>query len=260
MRNHQKSFLVHEYELDPFGQLSVGSIGAYLQEAASGNVRALGCPINALMREGRTWVLGRMRFEILEPIGEGDRLDIDTWPSGCERLTVKRDWEVRREDGRVVLRADSLWLILALETRRPVRPETVIDPQLLEESRHLLPSAREKLARLERWDHERCFEVRYQDIDMNHHASNIAYLSWLIEAVSPATREGSRLASVDVQYVAECHHGSRIASRALAQDDGQWLHSVIRLDDDRELARARTGWVPRTSPGSDGGVRPAAPT
>ncbi|MBN2196932.1 MAG: acyl-ACP thioesterase [Polyangiaceae bacterium] len=245
MRSHRQIFDVHSYEVDPFDQLTLTALGAFLQEAAYNNVRALGWGLDELNRRGLTWVVSTMKIEVDAAIRETDRLEIETWPSGSERLAVLRDYEVRRMDGAVVARAASQWLILELERRRPVRPETVIEPELLAEAVHVLPPWRERLARLEQWDEERRLTVRYQDIDMNLHANNAAYLSWLVEALPEEVWRDCRLATGEVQYLAECRHDTTVRTRALEVAPGAHEHAVVREEDGKELVRARTRWVER---------------
>jgi len=245
MTCHRQSFGVHSFDVDPFDQLTVTALGGYLQEAANGHVRALGWGLDALGRRGLTWVLGAMQVEILAPIHDTAHLTVQTWPSGRERLAVLRDFEVVDGAGAVVARAVSQWLLLDLERRRPVRPEAVIDPALLVEARHVLPPLRDKLPQLERWTEERRLSVRYQDIDMNLHANNAAYLSWLVDAVPEPTWQGCRLGSAEVQYLAECRRGSTVLSRARGVAPDAFEHAVVREEDGRELARARTRCVAR---------------
>jgi acyl-ACP thioesterase len=245
VRNHRQVFEVHSYEVDPFGQITLTALGSFLQEAAYNNVRALGWGLDELNQRGLTWVVRSMQIEVVAPIRETVRLEIDTWPSGSERLAVFRDYEIRGAGGAVVARAASQWLVLDLERRRPVRPETVIDPDLLVDARHVLPPGGDRLARLERWDEERRLGVRYQDIDMNLHANNAAYLSWLIEALPEPTWRDCRLASAQIQYLAECHRDSFVLTRATSVAPGAYEHTVVREEDGKELVRAMTRWVPR---------------
>jgi hypothetical protein len=58
-----------------------------------------------------------------------------------------------------------------------------------------------------------------------------------------------RLAELDIDFLAEAGHGERILSRAYGAEprspvDGRaFRHTLLRLADGRELARARSVWV-----------------
>jgi acyl-ACP thioesterase len=107
------------------------------------------------------------------------------------------------------------------------------------------PLSRGKLPELAAWDLERRFHVRYADIDQNLHVTNTSYLGWAIEAMPEDRWRSSRLASVEVHYLAETLHGEAILSRAKASGDRAFGHAVVREADGKELARLATTWAPR---------------
>ena len=109
----------------------------------------------------------------------------------------------------------------------------------------MLPPGGEKLTRLERWNEERRLGVGYRDIDMNLHANNAAYLSWLVEALPEPIWHDYRLATAEVQYVAECRYDSVVLTRAAHVAPGTYEHAVVRQEDGKELVRARTRWTRR---------------
>src|SRR5215208_6457993 len=118
MEKHRQSFSVHTYEVDAFGTLSAAALSGYMQEVAGQHATALGVGLDTLMPKGLTWVLARQRIDIAAPIGLGERLEIETWPAGIDRLAAMRDFVVRRADGAEVARATTRWFVLDLATRR----------------------------------------------------------------------------------------------------------------------------------------------
>ena len=67
-----------------------------------------------------------------------------------------------------------------------------------------------------------------------------------MEALEEPSWQAQRLASLDVQFLAETTHGHTILSRSAPDGDGARLHEVVREEDGKALARARTTWVART--------------
>jgi len=240
------SFPVHTYEVDAFGTLEVPALSGYLQEVAGWHAAELGVGLDVLRAKGLTWVLARQRIEVPLPVALGDTLEIETWPSGLDRLAATREFVVRRGDGAEAARATTQWLVLDLETRRPVRPAEVLDPRFPRPTLpHLAPLAPGKLPAPPAWDLEKRFHVRYADIDQNLHVTNASYVTWAIEAAPVELWRAARLASVEVQYVAEGIHGRAILSRLARSGDGTYAHAIVREDDGKELARLVSGWVAR---------------
>jgi acyl-ACP thioesterase len=242
------SFPVHTYEVDAFGTLEVPALSGYLQEVAGLHAAELGVGLDALRAAGLTWVLARQRIEVPLPVALGDALEIETWPTGVERLAATRDFVVRRGDGAEAARASTQWYVLDLETRRPVRPGDVLDPRFPREPRPAVAPLSAKLATPATWEVEKRFHVRYADIDVNLHVTNASYVTWAIEAAPVELWRAARLASVEVHYLAEGLHGRPVLSRLSRTAERACVHAIVREDDGRELARLVTTWAERQPP------------
>ncbi len=174
-----------------------------------------------------------------------------------ERLAAVREFVARRGDGREAVRATTLWYVLDVASRRPVRPDQVLDPRF---PRPRLPSvaplAPGKLPALAHWEAQKRFHVRYADIDQNLHVTNASYVTWAIEAMPVDLWRASRLADVEVHHLAEGLHGAAILSRVARSGPERFVHAVVREEDGKELARLVTRWAPREdadpSPGAAG--------
>lgn len=244
----RETFAVHTYEVDAFGTLALPALSGYLGEVAGLHAAELGVGLEALMAKGLTWVLVRQRLLNPVPVALGETIEIETWPSGVDRLAAIRDFVVRRGDGTEVARATTHWFVLDLATRRPVRPGEVLDPRFPRRPRPpLAPPSPGKLPALATWDFQKRFHVRYGDIDVNLHVTNTTYVAWAMEAVSRDVWQSSRVAAVEVQYLAEAHHGAAILSRLAATGEGTFAHAIVREEDEKELARLATSWVPRSA-------------
>ncbi len=245
MLSRKQAFPVHKYEVDAFGALVPAALQGYLSEIAGRHAQELGVGLDALMAKGVTWVLSRLRLENAVAIGLGDELEIETWPSGIERLFALREFVVRR-GGAEVARASTQWLVLDLAARKPVRPSEVLDPRFPREpTPAVAPLARAKLPELRTWEVEKRFHVRYADIDQNLHVTNTTYVAWAIEAIHRDAWRTRRLASVEVQYLAETLHGSTVLSRLVGAGEDAYAHAIVREDDGKELARLATTWAAR---------------
>jgi len=245
MLSRREPFAVHAYEVDAFGTLAVPVLSGYLSEVAGLHAAELGVGLDVLRARGLTWVLVRQRLENPVPVVLGDTIEIETWPSGIDRLVALREFVVRR-GAEEVARATTQWLVLDLATRKPVRPAEVLDPTFPREpSPPAVALSPGKLPELPEWDFQKRFHVRYSDIDANLHVTNTSYVAWAIEAVPRELWQSSRLAAVEVQFIAEAHHGAAILSRLAATGEGAFAHAIVREEDGKELARLVTTWVRR---------------
>jgi acyl-ACP thioesterase len=241
----QETFQVHTYEADAWGLLDVPALSGWLQEAAGRHAEALGAGMESLMRRGLTWVLSRQRVEIDLPIPLGSEVTVATWPTGVDRLSALRDFEVRLPGGEVAARAVTQWLVLDLASRRPVRPDRVLGAHLLPELPHVLALPAARLPDVGAPALERRFSIRYRDIDRNLHVTNASYVAWAVEAVPQDAWRTLRVRTMEAHFLAECHLGSTVRSRSSGAGEGAWAHAIVREEDGRELARLRTSWVAR---------------
>ncbi len=237
-------FEAHSYVVDAFGLLSAPALSGWLQEAAGRHAEVLGVGMADLQARGLTWVLARQAVAVDRPISMGETAVVVTWPSGADRLSALRDFEVRVGD-EVRARAVTQWIVVDLESRKPVRPGSVLPLDLVDEMEHVLPLPGGRPALPEPPEVERPFATRYRDIDRNLHVTNATYVEWACEAVPEATWAALRLATFEAYFIAECRHGSRVLSRSSCVGEGSFVHSVVRSEDGKELARLRTTWVDR---------------
>lgn len=248
MPPRKQTFGVHTYEVDAFNTLTLPALSGFLGEIAGAHAAELGVGLDALIPKGVTWVLGRQRIENPVPVRLGEEIEIETWPAGIDRLAALRDFVVRRPDGTEVARATTHWFVLDLATRRPVRPEEVLDPRFPRPATPPVLEPPGKLPPLPHWELQKRFHVRYGDIDLNLHVTNTSYVTWAMEAIPRDVWQASRLAGVEVSYLAECLYGSAILSRVARAPDapeGAYRHAIVREEDEKELARLATRWVAR---------------
>jgi medium-chain acyl-[acyl-carrier-protein] hydrolase len=237
-------FPVHSFDTDAFGLLTPVALAGYLQEAAGRSADALGFGMERLNADGLAWVLARQRLVLDAPVRLADSLTVETWPSGIDRIQALRDFRLWR-DGLVVGRALTCWLVMELATRRPRRPDRILPAERHAQTEHVMPLLATPIPALEAAALERRFQVRFADIDAVGHVTNASYIGWALEAVEEPAWRAQRLASLDVQFLAEALMGSYVRSRAAPDGEGARLHAIVREEDGVELARIRTTWVAR---------------
>ncbi|MGB8930504.1 MAG: acyl-ACP thioesterase domain-containing protein [Anaeromyxobacteraceae bacterium] len=245
MPSLKETFAVRSYEVDAFNELAVPALWGYLQEAAGLSAEGLGFGVSRCLDAGFTWVLARQRLELTRAARFGESVEIETWPNGTERLAAHREFVVRC-GGEEIAKATSTWFLLDVRTRRPVDPAVALEsafPPALGPAVVALPGAR--IPALEEPELTRPFAIRFADIDLNWHVNNVSYVQWLLEAVPKETWHERRPSVVDAQYVAECDWGGLVQSRARVTGPDEFLHSVVREADGKEIARGTTAWVLR---------------
>jgi acyl-ACP thioesterase len=238
-------FRVRSYEADPLGRLQVPILCRLLQEAATAHAAELGVAVDALIDSGVAWVLSRLDLRVARWPRSDDQLVIETWPAAMNRLLTERRFRiVDTEDGEIGT-AETLWLVLDLKRRRPVRlPAQVVD-QLSKLELSPDPIRPTVLIAPDDPAVELVFTVRRSDVDLAGHANNTSFVEWVVEAVPDEVWTSCDLSELSIQFLAECHRGQTVVSRsevAVVAGSSEIRHQLVRQEDGIEVARARTSW------------------
>lgn len=240
----RERYQIRSYEVDSGGRLSILSLFSFMQEAASKHAEALGVSIQQLLAENCTWLLARLKVTIDSYPGWKDRIQVDTWPSGAQRLFALRDFELKNAGDQTFAKAISAWLVLDIAKRRPMRIAAFVDRLKPLEGDHILTEPLDKLPALANPTYDRKFLVRHRDLDINRHVNNVSFVEWAVESVPSAVLNTSVPAEFEINFLAEAFYGDSIlaACQRQAQPGTVFGHSLIREADAQELVRARTVW------------------
>ena len=231
-------FRVRAYEVGPGDTASPLAIVDYFQEAAGEHAEALGVETFDLGGSVGAWVMTRMAVEFERLPRWRDAVTVETWPSGRDGLRATRDLLLLDRDGNRLARARTVWLVVDLTRRRPVRlPPAVlaIDPPDREASVVLgaPPAAPEQV------ESARTVTVRRSDLDRNDHANNARFVEWALDA---ADRDPAGLRALDVSFIGEARLGDTLRSVAAAESEDTLAHAILRDGAGRPLATLRTRW------------------
>lgn len=225
-------FRVRAYEAGPDERISVLAVLNLFQEAAGEQARAHDLDVFPLALGPATWVLSRLRLVVDAPLPRlRDAVTVDTWPSDRDGLRAHRDFVLRDAGGTALVRATSVWFLLDIGRRRPVRLPPAMDtflpppdiPRALTLAGAATPAAPEHAERSE------TFAVRHADLDRVGHANHARIAEWALEAVPEPIRAAHRLAGLDLVFQGETTAGQTIVSACgPAAAQGALAHRLTR--------------------------------
>jgi acyl-ACP thioesterase len=201
-----------------------------------------------LIEGGLAWVLSRLELEMERWPEADEEIVIETWPDALNRLFTERKFLIFDASDRRIGSATTLWLVLDLKRRRPVRLPARVVERLTALGLDDTPTRGGDLLPPDPIEHEIPFTVRRADLDLAGHVNNTSYVEWAVEAVPDEIWDIQELASLEIDFRSECHHGQTVVSRSQLTDRGEGIevrHQLMRPDDGTEVARARTRWKRR---------------
>lgn len=243
-----KEFEIHYYEINKYQEATPVSILNYLEETAICHSEAIGFGVAKLLEMGLGWVLNRWKITMLRYPEWNEKIVVETWPSGFDRFYASREFRILDSNGLEIGKASSVWLLVNLERKRPVR----ITAEIFEaygicdrKAHREFHDFKNRVEPKEAID----FYVRRSDIDTNNHVNNTKYLEWMLEALPDDIIKEHTLNSFEIFYKKETVYGSSIISccstSGSENEEFSYMHCIKDKDKDVELSYGKTNWVKR---------------
>jgi medium-chain acyl-[acyl-carrier-protein] hydrolase len=237
-----ENYSVKAFEVDFTGKTPLHSICNFLQEAAWTHANHLGFGYFDMIRNKQVWVLSRLYLQIYKFPKMGDKIKIKTWPSGIEGLFALRDYSILDEDDNVICAAVSAWLIINLETRRPIRVESALTYLIPDKPNRSLDIKLDKLPAPLNHSITSSVTVKYGDIDVNNHVNNTKYIEWILNSFPLNFLESKIPTELEINFLSETFYDDKIDILTENKDNLSYIFSLLRESDKKEICRARINW------------------
>lgn len=226
------------YQCDRYGFMRPVMIMNELQGMADRNAEALHGGRSFCLEHNIAWVVTHYFVDIIELPCVNEELTFSTWPSEHGALKAFRDFEIRGADGRLMVRATSQWVLIDLNTRRPVRiseylpnwgcvPERALN-RVFDKCPDFVPTKSHVMA------------CRYDDIDMNQHINNAVYAVWATESVGFEFRNTHQLRGIDIYFEHEINPTTPTVRIEVGMDPHETKHKI--MTDGIEYAKVICYW------------------
>lgn len=213
---NKKSSYINKFQIglsdiDFTKRLKLSSLFSYFQDIASSHADEIGYGVDALEKNyGVTWVLLRIKVEIIRNPEWHEEIMIETWPQEPKKLEFERDFLVWDRDGNLIIRATSIWVLLDIKTRE-IRKSEIVKAKL--------PSVKVeraidcKLGRIKPFD-QSIFSYKkvigYSDVDINGHLNNTKYIDFIMDCFSLEGHRQYMVKTIEVNYINEALPGETI--------------------------------------------------
>ncbi len=214
------------YQCDRYGFMRPITLMNILQGLAGTHADKLGVGRDVCDSKNIAWVLTHMFVDIIDMPRANEKLIYTTWPSNTGAVRSERDFEVRDASGKLRIRAISQWVLIDLQTRRPMRisdcfpnwnglPERVWERDF-DKGIDFIPTKTHVMA------------CRFDDIDVNQHINNAVYTVWATESVGFEYRNNHKLRGIDIYFEHEINPNSPMVRIEVGFDsDGISRHKIM---------------------------------
>jgi len=243
---YESNYRVRAYEIDSRQRMTMPALSRLMQEAALQNVIEIGMSFWDLEPHQVSWVLNRQQIHIKRMPKMNEQIRVHTTPAGFLRLFTLRDYRVFSESGELIAHSPSVWLLMNTQTRG-----LASRPPFLEAFDARMPPREQCFARPkgkipapQQADFTNHYRVHWHDLDFNEHLNNTLYIQWMLDPLPPEVLGQHNLTFLDINYRAECQLHDELRAEVQQAGEGEYLHRIIRVSDEKMLANARTIWKP----------------
>lgn len=240
MNTFSREFKISSYDLNPKGQARLTTMANFFQEMAYHHANELGLGYDDMKSRKHIWVLSRMRIQMNSYPVWNERIKLETWPSGAEKLFALRDFRVQDSRGEVIGMASTAWLILDIDTHRLIRPKEILEQfKMIIHDVHMFEESLDKIKIPAETRLLNQHAVVFSDLDIVGHVNNVRYMEWCIDAATTAENAEWEICEFEINFNHEALLGDRINIEGIDSGTGETFFQASREGDGKEIICAR---------------------
>lgn len=201
-------------ETDKSGHLTLPAIVNYFQDCSTFQSEDLGIGMEFLKEHHHGWILSAWQIIVERYPKLCEEIEVSTWPTSFDGLYGMRNFVMKDREGECVAYANSIWVFMDTEKKRPAKPtEKDIGKYKLEPELQMEYAPR-KIALPEIWEEKEPFWVQKSDIDTNGHVNNSRYIQMAMEVLD----ENMSVGQMRVEYKKSALYGDKIFPKINSED------------------------------------------
>lgn len=244
MEKYQEQLSIKSYHTNQYGQASIASLFNILIEAAWAHAQVMDWGYDSLKSNNLFWVLSRMYFQVEKYPAWQDKILLNTWSAGTDGMYAYREYVLEDEQGEVLLRASSAWLILDMETRKIFRLSDYratfpkhVDSTACRNPKRIKPDIHS--------DKMNYFPVLFSELDINKHFNSVKYVERVLDDFGIDFLNSFEPAELEVNYLKEGQAGDFVAVTTTQTAENEYLNCLVRESDGADLCVMRIVWRKR---------------
>ena len=244
MEKYQEQLSVKSYQTNQYGKASIASLFNILIEAAWAHAQVMDWGYDSLKSNNLFWVLSRIYFQVEKYPAWQDEITLNTWSAGTDGMYAYREYIVENEQGEILFRASTAWLILDMETHKIFRLSDYrttfpkrIDANACRSPKRIKPGIHNEKMNF--------YSVLFSDLDINQHFNSVKYVERVLDDFGIDFLNNNEPAELEVNYLKEGQAGDSIAVTQTQISENDYLNCLVRESDGADLCVMRIVWRAR---------------
>lgn len=193
-------------ETDKTGHLTLTGIVNYFQDCSNFQSEELGVGMKFLNERHHGWILSAWQIIVERYPKLCEEIEVGTWPTAFNGLYGTRNFVMNDKHGKCVAYANSIWVFMDTERKRPAKPSKEDIEKYETEPELQMEYVPRKIALPETWEEKEPFSVQKSDIDTNGHVNNSRYVQMALEVAD----ENMAVVQIRVEYKKSALYGDKI--------------------------------------------------
>ncbi len=235
---------IYSYLVDDEMNLSMPALFGLIQEISSEHVNKCNIGWQNLRKSNLFWVLSKIHIKIARLPKWSEEIIIRTWGKCHDLLVNPRDYEMEDNEGNLMMKATSSWVILDAENGK-IKKLDEFDDRLVypKEKEDAITTRAPKVPKINIQEECNFNIVLNSDIDMNKHVNNAHYVQWALDSVDQLFRQTHHLVEVVINYLSQAKLGDYygIISKHIAENE--YITSIFSKEGNLEFCRIQSIWV-----------------
>lgn len=249
------AYYVKSGDTDLYHLATIPYCFSLMQEMGGGHAAAMGVGIEDLFQKYKyTWVISRTKVNFCRYAMWRETVSLESWAQSNVRLSCPRVINGYVGD-KPYFSAMTLWAVVDVARKRPVRPQQVLDElNLADPAKHFVSP---DLGPMAEWDETEKLELlppyeavpQFYDLDINGHINNVVYVEWIISSLPRTFLKDHEAAMLDVKWVKQTYADDDLTAESAVTgkngDSVSFIHR-IRNKDGATVFSAVSSWRKRT--------------
>ena len=231
------------YETDVTKNINIGMLVDLMMLASENQSEQLGIGTDKVHDLGYGWgiTLHVLEIERLPKINE--EVKIWTEADSYNKYFCYREFGIDDMDDNPLVRMHTIFVLMDFKNRKisQIVPELIIPFGATE-----TPKVKryKNVKKIKEIDNHKKYQVRFMDIDSNHHVNNVHYFDWMLDTLDYDFLSKHTLKKINIQYKQEITYGDIVTSNVQiinSNDTITTLHEV--KNNDKVSCLAECEWI-----------------
>lgn len=231
------------YETDVTKNINIGMLVDLMMLASENQSEQLGIGTGKVNDLGYGWVITQHVLEIERLPKVNEEVKIWTEADSYNKYFCYREFGIDDLDDNPLVRMHTIFVLMDFKNRKisQIVPELIIPFGATE-----TPKVKryKNVKKIKEIDNHKKYQVRFMDIDSNHHVNNVHYFDWMLDTLDYGFLSKHTLKKINIQYKQEITYGDIVTSNVQiinSNDTITTLHEV--KNNDKVSCLAECEWI-----------------